>query len=166
MNQGARIAQGEILWFLHVDAEVPPFCLDEIKSALRQPEFVGGFFRMRIPRSALIYRLTDGFAHYAGVILRMRCGDHGMFCRRDVFSRIGGFPDVPVLEDVEFFRRLHRVGKIRRIEKRLIVSARRYESVGPMRLTLAYGFIAILYATGMPWPILASLYSRFCQRRE
>ncbi|MDB6148231.1 MAG: hypothetical protein JWO45_1895 [Spartobacteria bacterium] len=166
MNEGARIARGEIFWFLHVDAEVPPFCLDEIRSALRRPEFVGGFFRVRIPKSSFVYRLTDGFAHYAGIVLRMRCGDHGMFCRRDVFVRIGGFPDVPVMEDVEFFRRLHRIGKIGRIKKHLIVSARRYELVGPVRLTLAYGFIAILYAVGMPWPILASLYSRFCQFRE
>src|SRR5262249_21658499 len=66
MNAGARAARGDILWFLHVDAEVPPGCLNEIERIMLDPKVTGGYFRIRLPR-AHIYRLTDSFAHYAGL---------------------------------------------------------------------------------------------------
>src|SRR5438477_9188769 len=81
MNVGAEAASSDILWFLHADCEVPESSLEEIERALRDPVTVGGFFRIRIPRPELVYRLTDEFGHYAGLLLRMRFGDHGFFCR-------------------------------------------------------------------------------------
>lgn len=162
MNAGARAAHGEILWFLHVDAQPPPMCLNEIERIMSNPQVVGGFFRIRLPHHRHIYRLTDSFAHYAGILLRMRCGDHGMFCRRIVFNDLGGFPIVPLMEDVEFFRDLRRRGRVVHSDKRIVVSARRYEAVGPARLTLAYGLIASLYFCGVPPSGLARLYQRSC----
>ncbi|HXL25114.1 MAG TPA: TIGR04283 family arsenosugar biosynthesis glycosyltransferase, partial [Chthoniobacterales bacterium] len=141
MNTGAGVAHGDILWFVHVDAEIPWGCLNEIERIMDDPNVAGGFFRIRLPQAS-IYRLTDSFAHYAGLLLRMRCGDHGMFCRRTAFLDIGGFPEVPLMEDVEFFRRLRRHGQVRYSRKRIVASPRRYETIGRARLTLAYGFIA------------------------
>jgi rSAM/selenodomain-associated transferase 2 len=164
MNAGARVACGDILWFVHVDAEVPSGCLDEIARIVDDPKVVGGYFRIRLPRG-FVYRLTDSFAHYAGILLRMRCGDHGIFCRRAAFIDIGGFPAVPIMEDVEFFRRLRGRGRVMYIDKRIAVSARRYEAIGRTRLTLAYGLIATLYIFGFPLPKLASIYKRACCRR-
>jgi rSAM/selenodomain-associated transferase 2 len=164
MNVGARAARGEILWFVHVDARLPLQCLDEIGRIMDHPKVVGGYFRIRLPRG-LIYRLTDGFAHYAGILLRIRCGDHGIFCRRTVFLNIGGFPDVPLMEDAEFFRQLHRYGRVRYSEQRILVNPRRYKSVGRVRLTLAYGVIATLYTFGAPLSILTSIYQRICRDR-
>jgi rSAM/selenodomain-associated transferase 2 len=161
MNTGARAARGEILWFVHVDARLPVQCLDEIARIMDDPNVVGGYFRIRLPRG-LVYRLTDSFAHYAGILLRMRCGDHGIFCRRAAFLDIGGFPEVPLMEDVEFLRRLRRCGRVKYSERRLLVSPRRYESVGRVRLTLAYGLIATLYVFGVPLSMLASIYNRMC----
>ena len=161
MNTGARTARGEILWFVHVDATLPLQCLDEIARIMDDPNVVGGYFRIRLPRG-LVYRLTDSFAHYAGILLRVRCGDHGIFCRRTAFLDIGGFPDVPLMEDVEFFRRLHRRGRVQYSEQRIRVSPRRYESVGRVRLTLAYGLIATLYVFGVPLSILERIYKRMC----
>ena len=112
MNVGTDAAHGDILWFVHADAEVPLESLNEIGRIMRDPEICGGFFRIRLPAAPAVYRLTDGFAHYAGLLLRMRCGDHGMFCRRTAFREVGGFPDVPLMEDVEFFRRLRCWGPI------------------------------------------------------
>ncbi|HEU0273691.1 MAG TPA: TIGR04283 family arsenosugar biosynthesis glycosyltransferase, partial [Candidatus Udaeobacter sp.] len=130
MNAGASAARGDnILWFLHVDAEVPPACLGEIERIMDDPIVAGGFFRIRLPQK-LVYRLTDSFAHYAGIALRMRCGDHGIFCRRTVFADVGGFPEVPLMEDVEFFRRIRRHGRVVYSHKRIVVSPRRYESIG------------------------------------
>jgi rSAM/selenodomain-associated transferase 2 len=165
MNTGAGVARGDILWFVHVDAEIPWGCLNEIERIMDDPNVAGGFFRIRLPRAFIIYRLTDSFAHYAGLLLRMRCGDHGMFCRRTAFLDIGGFPEVPLMEDVEFFRRLRRHGQVRYSRKRILASPRRYETIGRARLTLAYGFIATLYIFGIPLSKLASIYERVCCRR-
>jgi rSAM/selenodomain-associated transferase 2 len=164
MNAGARIASGKTFWFVHADCEVPAGCLQQISDALSQPEVVGGFFRIRIPNRRFVYRLTDSFAHYAGVLLRMRFGDHGFFCRRTAFEEIGGFPEVPLMEDAEFFRKLRRLGRIAIISSRLINSPRRYEKIGPWRLSLTYGLIALLYLLRVPIPVLAAIYRKTCAR--
>src|SRR5216110_382852 len=161
MNSGADAARGEILWFVHADAELPLECLDEIARIMHDSKVAGGYFRIGLPRG-LVYRLTDSFAHYAGILLRMRCGDHGIFCRRQLFEDLGGFPETPIMEDVEFFRMLHRRGRVAHTRKRLVVSPRRYEEVGMLRLTLAYGLIATLYAGGVPLRLLRWLYARTC----
>lgn len=162
MNAGADAADGDVLWFLHADAEVPLESLNEIDRIMRDSKVSGGFFRIRLPAAPAIYRLTDSFAHYAGLLLRMRCGDHGMFCRRRAFVDAGGFPDVPLMEDVEFFRRLRRCGRIVYSNKRIGASPRRYEKVGPTRLTFAYGLLATLYLFGVSPPKLARIYRRTC----
>ncbi len=95
----------------------------------------------------------------------MRCGDHGIFCRRTASIDIGGFPAVPIMEDVEFFRRLRCCGRVTYSKKRIVVSPRRYEAIGRTRLTLAYGLIATLYTLGFPLSMLASIYKRMCCRR-
>ena len=164
MNAGASTADGDILWFVHVDAEIPWGCLEEIERIMDDPNVAGGFFRIRLPQN-LVYRLTDSFAHYAGILLRMRCGDHGIFCRQTVFADVGGFPEVPLMEDVEFFRLLRRHGRVICSPKRIIVSPRRYETIGPVRLSLAYGLIAALYVFGVPLKKLASIYKRTCCKR-
>jgi len=162
MNLGADAAHGDILWFVHADAEVPLESLNEIGRIMGDPEICGGFFRIRLPAAPAVYRLTDGFAHYAGLLLRMRCGDHGIFCRRMAFIEAGGFPDVPLMEDVEFFRRLGRCGRLVHSNKRIRVSPRRYETIGPVRLTFAYGWIATLYFFGVSLSTLRRIYRRAC----
>jgi rSAM/selenodomain-associated transferase 2 len=166
MNVGAEAASGDIFWFLHADAEVPLESLSEIARILHDPKVCGGFFRIRLPSAPAVYRLTDGFAHYAGLLLQMRCGDHGLFCRRRAFVDAKGFPEVPLMEDVEFFRRLRRRGRIVHSHKRIVASPRRYEAVGPTRLTFAYGLIAALYAIGVPLSSLAQIYQRTCCSKE
>ena len=165
MNVGAHAARGELLWFVHVDAEVPRGCLHEIEQIMNDPKIAGGFFRIRLPQDP-VYRLTNDFAHYAGILLRMRCGDHGIFCRRTAFFEIGGFPEVPVMEDVEFFRLLRRRGRVICSQKRILASPRRDEIVGRVRLTLAYGLIAALYIFGVPLSKLASLYGHICSKKR
>jgi rSAM/selenodomain-associated transferase 2 len=161
MNAGARAGRGDVFWFLHADAEVPTGCLDEMARIMRDPRVSGGFFRIWLPEP-VVYRLTDCFAHYAGILLRMRCGDHGIFCRRRAFIDAGGFPNVPLMEDVEFFRLLRRHGRMVHSKKRIAVNARRYEAVGPLRLTLAYGSIATLYLFGASMSTLVGIYRCTC----
>jgi len=166
LNAGARAANGEVLWFLHADSKVPVRCLQEIQKAVADGNAAGGYFRIRLPSTRVIYRLTDGFAHYAGLVLHMRCGDHGLFCWRNAFFQSGGFPDVPLMEDVEFFRRLHRFGRVQAVRRRLTTSLRRYEALGALRVTCAYGLIATLYALGVPLRVLAAIYARTCEASQ
>lgn len=166
LNAGAAVATGAIFLFLHVDAEIPPEAISEIERAIQGGGAVGGYFRVRLPRDRCVYRLTDSFAHYAGFVLRIRCGDHGFFCRRDVFEVLGGFLETPLMEDVEFYRALRRRGRVVALAARLKLSPRRYEKVGATRLTLAYGLIAMLYALGVPLKVLAGIYRRTCQPNE
>ena len=162
MNSGAAAASGDIFWFLHADTGVPADCIQKICEVFRDPGVVGGFFRIRIPSRRFVYRLTDSLAHYAGLLLQMRFGDHGFFCRRAVFREIGGFPELPLMEDAEFFRELRQRGRIAIISSRLISSPRRYEQIGPWRLTVIYGIIALLYFLRVPNPILARIYRKIC----
>jgi rSAM/selenodomain-associated transferase 2 len=166
MNAGAHEARGEVLWFLHADVQIPEHCLESIRRIMDDPRTAGGFFRVRLPVSGPVYRLTDGFAHYAGIILRMRCGDHGIFCRREIFAQAGGFPEVPLMEDVELFRKVRRCGRIVTINDRLIASPRRYQEVGPWRVTLGFGLIAALYSLGVRLSFLEKLYRRICCREK
>jgi rSAM/selenodomain-associated transferase 2 len=165
MNAGAAVASGDVLWFLHADSDVPNGCLTEIAEALRDPHAAGGYFRIRFPKPDFAYRLTDSLGHYLGLLLRLRCGDHGIFCRRETFDAADGYPEVPLMEDVALFRALHRCGRMRPVRTRMATSPRRYEEIGPYRLTAAYALIALLYLTGVCPESLARLYGRLCVAR-
>lgn len=160
LNNGARAACGQVLWFLHADSAIPRDGLKAIRAALAKPDAAGGYFRIRLPATHLIYRLTDSFAHYAGLVLRVRCGDHGLFCRQSLFFQSGGYPEVPLMEDVEFYRKLHGLGRVRAVQHRLTTSTRRYEQFGRVRVTFVYGLLALLYAVRVPLRTLAAIYAR------
>ena len=164
MNVGASRARGDILWFLHADTRIPETAVADIEDALTDSQIIGGFFRIRVLEQGFTYRLTDSFAHYAGLLLRIRYGDHGMFCRREAFEKIGGFPEVLLMEDADFFRKLRRTGRVVVIPHPIIVSPRRYESIGPSRLTFAYGLIGLLYLFHAPRRLLHSIYRWACCR--
>lgn len=163
MNAGAQAATGDVLWFIHADCEVADDCLQQIARAISNCQCVGGCFRIRFPQPQLIYRISDVAGNVA-VELFGRCyGDHGIFCRRQDFLGIGGFPELPLFEDAEFYRRLRRRGRTRQLGSYIITSARRYQEVGPYRLTAAYVLLSILYFVRVPIPLLARLYHQLCR---
>jgi rSAM/selenodomain-associated transferase 2 len=162
MNAGAGVASGDVFWFVHADCEVPHGCLEEIRRTLQDRQVVGGCFRIRFPRPELIYRVSDAGGNLA-VELFGRCyGDHGIFCRREDFFAVGGYPDLPVLEDAELYRLLRRRGRTRQLANRMVPSPRRYEEVGPYRLTAAFLFLSLLYILRFPIAAVARLYQRLC----
>jgi rSAM/selenodomain-associated transferase 2 len=162
MNAGARVAQGDVVWFLHADARIPESAIADIEHALHNPPTVGGYFRIRFPRQGFVYRLTDSFGHYLALFFRVRYGDHGFFCRREIFEKIGGFPEVALMEDADFFRKLRRAGAVAVISQPIVVDPRRFERVGPSRLAFLFGLIGLLYLLNIPRRILQSIYRRTC----
>lgn len=163
MNAGAAVAAGDLLWFVHADCEVPKNCLSEIARVLADARSVGGCFRIRFPRRELIYRVSDAGGNLA-VELFGRCyGDHGIFCRREDFVAVGGYPDLPLLEDAEFYRLLRQRDRTRQLASKIIASPRQYEEIGPYRLTAAYLLLSTLYILRVPIPFLAHMYNRLCR---
>jgi len=165
MNAGARIARGEVLWFLHADSEVPADSIAQIQMALTAFPVVGGCFRLRFPRRELIYRVSDSLGNLGVNVFGFALGDHGIFCRRSAFQNVGGYPDVPILEDAEIYRRLRRQGGMLQLRGEIISNPRAYESHGVYRTTAVYFSILALYVLGVSIEFLNQVHLRFRGRR-
>ncbi len=166
MNAGAARASGGILWFVHADSIVAAGAIGEIERALCDPRNAGGSFRLRFVQPALVYRISDSLGNLAIDLFGIALGDHGIFCRRDLFEKMGGYPDVPLMEDAEFYRALRRHGRVRQLPCEIVTSPRRYESLGPYRTTSIYAFILLLYLLGLPLTRLDRIYRRMVSRKS
>lgn len=161
MNAGAARARGDVLWFLHADSHLPAGAAEAIDRALADPAAVGGCFRLRLPRPALVYRVSDSLGNLGVDVFGFALGDHGIFCRRAAFEQVRGYPEVPLLEDAEFYRALARGGRMRQLREEIVTSPRAYEAHGPGRTTAVYFAILALYVCGLPIRYLDRLYRAF-----
>jgi rSAM/selenodomain-associated transferase 2 len=161
MNAGARIARGSVLWFLHADLEVPLNAIEQIRAALASPRVAGGCFRLRFPRPEWIYRIGDSLGNLGVDLFGFALGDHGIFCWRDQFNRIGGYRDLPILEDADLYRRLRRQGAMQQVRAEIVSDPRAFEKHGRYRTTGVYFVILALYVLGFPIQFLNRIYRRF-----
>lgn len=160
MNAGARLASGDVLWFLHADSTLPESAADEIRVAFEDPDIVGGCFRLRLPARGLAYRICDDLGNLAGGLLKVTCGDHGIFVRRRAFEAVGGYPDVPLMEDLALCRKLRRAGKFVQLRSYVVAEPRKWIRNGPYVTTGMYLLLIVLYFSGFPMPVLTRLYKR------
>jgi hypothetical protein len=98
-------------------------------------------------------------------LFRIALGDRGLFCCREHFFAISGYPDQPLLEDADFYRKLRAVGRIRQVPIRIHTSARRYEALGPTRTILFYLLIMTLYLARTKMSVLEKMVGWFASRR-
>ncbi len=166
MNGGAAASSGDVLWFLHADSRLPRDAVKQMQHALADSRLAGGCFRLRFPRRRLIYRVSDSLGNLGVDLFRIALGDHGFFCRREAFERAGGYPEVALMEDAEFYRALRRIGRTRQLRGEIETSPRRYEELGPYRTTAMYAFILALYFARIPLHQLARIHSRFLAGRR
>jgi rSAM/selenodomain-associated transferase 2 len=166
MNAGARVARGGVFWFLHADSAIPANALEEIGRFLDNNANVGGCFRLRLPDRKWIYRVSDSFGNVGVEVFGVALGDHGIFCRRRVFLKAGGFPEVPLMEDAEFYRSLRRCGKTGQLRQAIVGSQRRYEQLGPYRTTIYYAIILGLYLIGARMSTLMAVYRKLNNNRS
>ena len=159
MNAGAATASGAILLFLHADVSLPRDAVAWIARALTDPGVVAGAFRTwTVPDAgqswlAPLLHLADMRSR----ITRFPYGDQAIFVRREAFERAGGFPDQPLMEDLELSRRLRRLGRVVTVPAVVHVSGRRFLD-RPIRSTLVNRLLPILYRLGVPPRVLAQLY--------
>jgi rSAM/selenodomain-associated transferase 2 len=165
MNAGAQIAHGKILWFLHSDSYIPASSLAAIEAALGDPQVVGGCFRLQIVPARWIYRVRDATGDLCVNLFLIALGDRGLFCRRENFLALGGYPDQPLLEDADFYCKLRAVGRVRQVPIRIQTSARRYEALGPTRTILFYLLIMTLYLARTKMSILEKMVGCFGSRK-
>ncbi len=159
MNAGAAVSSGDVLAFVHADTIVPQSFASEIAAALSDPRIVGGRFDVRLDDSSIPYRLIGFLISIRSRISRTGTGDQAIFVRRNVFEKLGGFPDLELCEDLDFSRRLKRAGQVACLRARVTTSARRWRKDGLVRTILRMWTIRALYLIGIAPSHLKRMYS-------
>ena len=149
MNEGAKRAQGEVLLFLHADTELPPSALEDVRGALMDPRYVGGRFDIALDGNRLMFKVIAALISLRSRLSRVATGDQAIFVRADVFRDLGGFPDIPLMEDIALSRALKKKGKIACLRSRVVTSARRWESKGIFSTILNMWWLKLLYLGGV-----------------
>lgn len=158
LNRGARSSQGEILLFLHADSRLPAGFDVAVRSALDTKGTAGGAFSLGIDAAGWPYRCIERGVSLRSRALQMPYGDQALFLKRDTFERIGGFPELPLMEDFEFVRRLRRAGRIAIVPLKVATSARRWQALGPWKTTWINQCIVAGYCLGVSCDRLARFY--------
>ena len=151
LRAGAREATGDVLLFLHADVLPPLDMAAQIKRAI-ESGYVGGNFRLRYPEGGMLGRWLESLAPVYRKLGRYY-GDSGLFVRRDAYESFGGFPFIPIMEDIEFVRKMERYGETAYLPGPIISSSRRWEGRA-IRTLLLWGVMQTAYALGVsPWKL-------------
>jgi rSAM/selenodomain-associated transferase 2 len=167
MNAGAAVARGSVLLFLHADTLLPGGSVPAVHVALRDPKVIGGAFRVRLVASPGAARYVRAMLWITGRMIGARAGvaraftgDQAIFMRAEAFRAVGGYPEIPLMEDVELSRRMRRRGKTVLLPLRVRTSGRRWEAWGPLRTILFMWRLRIGYLLGRTPSRCAEAYRR------
>lgn len=159
MNAGAKAASGGILLFVHADTHLPAGAMGDVIRICRRPEIAAGAFFLGIAGSKRIFRLIEILANVRCRLTRIAYGDQAVFVKKRVFWQIGGFTDIPIMEDIEIMQRLkkNRVA-IRLVPKSVETSARRWEKEGLIYGIVRNNLLSCLYYAGVRPLVLKRFY--------
>jgi rSAM/selenodomain-associated transferase 2 len=161
LNAGAALATGDILWFLHVDSTPPDNFKYHILNTLEKPGVAGGAFTLEIDSSLSSLKFISRVVELRSMISQIPYGDQGIFVKREVFERINGFKNIPLMEDIDFGRRLKKEGRICISRQKIKTCARAWERYGILRTTLRNWIYVTLFFMGYP---PQKLYERYYRR--
>ena len=157
-NRATEHASGDVFLFLHADILAPPETVESVEDSLRNPSVIGGNFQIVFDGETPVerfftwcYRVRRPFGIYYG--------DSGVFVRREVFERLGGFKPIPIMDDYEFNRRLERAGRTVCLNPPMLVSDRRWRVQGVFPTLFSWVWIQTLYSLGVPAEHLARWYA-------
>jgi rSAM/selenodomain-associated transferase 2 len=149
MNEGAKASRGEILLFLHADTQLPSDAKTIIDTTLADQRMVGGRFDVRFDRPSMWGTIISRMMNWRSRLSGIATGDQALFVRRPVFEQMGGFADMPLMEDIDFSRRLKRKGATAALTATVTTSFRRWERHGPLRTILLMWALRFLYWIGI-----------------
>ena len=165
MNAGAAAASAPALLFLHGDTRVPPGFSNQVLELLAGSGTAAGAFRLTVAGSGWGLRVIEGLANARSRLLHLPYGDQGLFVMADLFRRLGGFPDLPIMEDVVFVRRLNRRGRIAIAPCSALTSDRRWRRLGILRTTLVNQVVLTGFFLGVDPARLAGWYRGLARGR-
>ncbi len=148
-NAGARAARGDALLFLHADTRLPAGALARVSRVLADPRVSLGAFRLGFDREDSGTRFLVFGADLRARLFALPYGDQALFLRRETFERLGGFREIPIMEDLCLVRRAKRVGRVVLAPERVRTSPRRYDRNGLLRNMLLNWGSASLFAMGV-----------------
>jgi rSAM/selenodomain-associated transferase 2 len=160
MNVGAMLATGEVLLFQHADTELRPDHVHAIETAMLDPQLIGGAFYRKFDRRHPYLVWLEPIARLRSRRGGTLYGDQSIFVRREVFLHLGGFARIPLMEDVEFSRRLRAAGKIALLDPPTQTSARRHAGRGAWRTSMQNALFIVLYKFGVAPERLHQWYYR------
>lgn len=158
MNFGSAVATGDILLFLHADTILEHGWSKAVCSALEDPSVAGGAFCFCIDDPSPKYRLIESWVRLRCRIFSLPYGDQAIFIRKSVFQLLGGYKEIPLMEDVDIIRRMKRDGRIAVLSKKAITSERRWKRKGVLRTAAINQITMLLYLIGVSPERLARLY--------
>lgn len=159
MNAGAAAAAGDILLFLHADTRLPERAYSLVRDACVAEDADAGAFSLGIDSRRWYFRITERYASLRTRITRIPFGDQAIFIRKTFFDGMGGYRDIPIMEDIDLMRRIRKDGgRVAIIGERVRTSARRWEREGVIHATLRNWLLQLLYCCGTPPERLARFY--------
>jgi len=166
MNAGAAAATAPVLLFLHGDTRLPPGFSAHALELLAGRGTAGGAFRLAVAGSGWGLRAIEGLANARSRLFRLPYGDQGLFVMADLFHRLGGFPELPIMEDAVFVRRLGKRGRIAIAPCSALTSDRRWRRLGILRTTLVNQVVLTGFFLGVDPLRLAGWYRGLATRRS
>jgi rSAM/selenodomain-associated transferase 2 len=158
MNSAAQTATGDVLIFLHADTHLPQHWRRDVETLFSTSHTLMLAFRLSIRNATPVLKFMCAIANIRSRWFHRPYGDQALVLRRDDFAVLGGFPDVPIMEDLLFSRKIAKLGKIIIADSAVSTSARRWQNKGAWKTFFINQSIIIGYWCGVPLPKLAKLY--------
>lgn len=149
LDRGAREAKGDVLLFLHADTKLPEDWKNQVAGVLKGDEVVGGGFRLKIDSRKICFRIMEKIINWRSKHLGLIYGDQAIFARRDAFFAVGGFMGLPLMEDVDFIKRLKGKGTVVLLDADVSTSSRHWEKKGILMTTLRNWIFLGFYSLGV-----------------
>ncbi len=163
MNAAAAVARGDVLLFQHADTEIGQEHIDSLRRTMADPSIVGGAYYRRFNPHHRTRRWMEPLIRRVNRSKHATLwGDQSMFVRREHFAEMGGFAPIPLMEDMEFTKRLRRTGRVELIDPPMWSSARRHKAYGSLRASLEIFAVVQLFRMG----VSAERIHRFYYRRR